>query len=133
MTPEQYLKYLQPAFQDLFKAEQPDLGRFLRLVIDVLDPAAGYGPHKCVGDGTFLPPGCGKIVTFKVADRNGNPYGAQCPECGALYPFSFTKGLKAAPQRAVLTSQGSTVGSTRSESDSCTIVDAHPVQVEMKK
>lgn len=133
MTPEQYLKYLRPAFLDLFKDEQPDLARFLRLAIDVLDPNAGYGPHKCAGDGTFLPLGCGKIVTFKVADRDGSPYAAQCPECGVVYPFSFTKGLKSASQRAVLTATGSTVGSARSESASCTIIDTHPITVEMKK
>jgi len=40
MTPEEQLKYLQPAFLDLFNKPEPDLARFLRLAIDVFDPNA---------------------------------------------------------------------------------------------
>lgn len=115
MTPQEELKYLRPAFLNLFQEENPDLFRFLRLVADVLDTAAGYGPGRCAGG---LTPGCGKFVTFKVAAANGRPYGYLCPECGAVYEWAMHKGPKPAPKRIVLTSNGSTIGDTESRSDS---------------
>ena len=41
MTPHDELKFLRPAFKNLFDDENPDLFRFLRLVADVFDTAAG--------------------------------------------------------------------------------------------
>lgn len=132
-TPQQELDFLRPAFLNLFEDPHPDLARFIRLVINVLDPGSGYGPHKCAGDGVFLPPGCGKTVVLQTYWRNGKfPEGVECPECGAHYPFVFTKGLRHAPQRVILTKEGSCVGQTSSESDSgIKIRDTSPVTVTM--
>lgn len=119
MTPNETLKYYKPAFLDLFNADTLDLDRFLRLVIDVLDPASGYGPSLCKGDGQLLPEGCGQVVTFQTADKDGRAYGFCCPNCGAVYPWAMCKGPKKAPQSVTLKSSGgSTVGNTTSQSES---------------
>lgn len=125
MTPEQSLKFLQPAFRNLFEKETPDLGRFLRLCIDVFDPDPGYGPVRCSGLALAIA-GCGYVGVFHVAIENGNPYGYRCPQCNTVYPWAFTKSLKKRPSTIILTSDGSsTIGHCRAESDSgVTVTDA---------
>ena len=118
--PQESLNYLRRAFLNLFEDEKPDLARFLRLAIDVFDPAQYDG--VCGGDGVLLPSGCGKRTIFKAATRDGVPIGYGCPECGAIYLWSMCKGPKPAPRRVVLTSQGSTIGDTKSEADSGVMV-----------
>ena len=114
--PQESLNYLRAAFINLFEDKEPDLGRFLRLAIDVFDPAQYSG--VCKGDGVLLPEGCGKKVYFKAVTRNGAPVGYGCPICGAVFLWSLCKGPKPAPRRVVLTSHGSTIGDTRSAADS---------------
>lgn len=64
MTPKKALKEYLPAFRNLFESDEPDLERFIRLAIDVLDPdkkiigyrgcSAIYEPTKIIltSDGT---------------------------------------------------------------------------------
>ena len=100
-----------------------DLGRFLRLCISVFDPDPGYGPMKCGGDGTVLPKGCGEVALFHTAMHNHMPMGYQCKNCGAIYPWAFTKSISKLPSRIVLISDGTaTIGTCRSESDSGVVV-----------
>jgi hypothetical protein len=117
MTPQDELKFLRPAFKNLFEDESPDVFRFLRLVADVLDTAAGYGPGRC--SGSLSGGGCGKTVTFQTAQDDRGPFGWKCPECGAVYEWAFHKGPKQSPRRIVITDKGgSHIGHVESLSDS---------------
>ena len=126
LTPNEALKYLQPAFQDLFKDETPNLSRFLRLAIDVLDPLTHYGPARC---------DCGKLVVFEQAVRDGRPFGYRCPECGLVYEWCLFKGPDSMPKRVALRSFGTNhVGEVRSESDTgVIIIDDETVTMPDKK
>ena len=138
MTPNEELKFLKPAFLDLFADESPDLSRFVRLVIDVLDSLTQYGPATCAIRLPLLGQlkGCGKTVVFEQAVENGRPVGFRCPECGLVYPWTFFKGPHSRPKAVILTdSGGSRIGRVQSKSDSgVTIIDDGTVIMpELKK
>ena len=120
MTPEQSLAFLKPTFLDLFSRKPLDVSRFLRLVIEVLDPDPGYGPVRCIGDGKLHPLGCGEVSTFHAAVIDGQYVGIQCPKCNAIFRFVEMGKL---PSRIVITSDGSShVGTCKSESDSGMVI-----------
>lgn len=134
MTSQESLNFHKAAFLDLFdpprgtqrREEPPDLARFLRLVISVLDPDPGYGPAVC-GGGDFGPTGCGRRVLFKTHVEKDVPIGFTCLECGAIYPFSMYKPPRKAASRVVLESTGeSHIGRVRSTSGTGNVLTDEP-------
>jgi hypothetical protein len=134
MTAQQSLNFLRAAFLDTFNRVENgnvDLGRFLRLVVDVLDPDPGYGPALCRGDGTFLPRGCGEVVVFHVYMDSDRPLGTQCPKCGAVYLWAISKPPTKCASRIVITENSkSAIGDVRSESDSGVVINDREGQVK---